>query len=193
MRTRLVFAAAAGLLAAGCNSPTESAIDGSELVFEYRLGGEGWLPYALSGSQPPGRDREQRGEWVHTSVNQERDNVFILAQDQVTNSAWLDFWLRVPVAERGDTIDLQPTEEPCDGGRPCTYAQLILNPTSAGGLAPEVCEIETGRLVLQSVSAEEVAATFSGTGTCSRGTTTRPFDVRSGALRAVLPAPGQLD
>jgi hypothetical protein len=190
---RSIAALAALLAAAACDSPTGSTPSESEVGFAYRLGtSTDWHDFQQSGNQPPGTELTTRGEWVHTLADGPRLNAFVVAQMRL-GEAWADFWMLIPMLERGDTIDLQPTATQCPEGRRCTYAQLVLNPTSAGGTGTELCQVTNGRLVLRRVNVELASATFYGTGTCTGGPAPRTFEIRDGELDAVLPPVQTID
>jgi hypothetical protein len=186
---RSIAALAALLAAAACDSPTDSTPSESEVTFAYRLGSSNsWISYEQSGNQPAGVDLTTRGEWVYAITDGPGNYSFVVAQQRITADAWVDFWVLIPLTERGDVIHLQPTDAgPCPEGQRCTYMQVILNPTATGGQPAELCEITNGEMELRRVSVEVVSATFSGTGTCTGGAAPRAFEIRNGELDAVLP------
>jgi len=187
MRLLSVAVTAACVLAAGCDSIIGSTPAETRVAFDYRLDYGEWQRYALSGGQPPDADRDTRGQWVHTSTSAMNENAFILAQKRMEDGTWADFWLSVPVLERGDTIKLQLSDQPCFGARDCVYANLVLNAATSNGAEPVICSIVTGVMVLRRVTPLAVSTTFSGVGTCFEDGRTRPFEVRDGVLHAVLP------
>ena len=195
MRILRTFAALAALLAASaCDSPTSSVPSESAVNFEYRLGDGTWRTFTSSGNQPAGADLTVRGEWVYAIADGPRTNALAVGQQRITGDTWVDFWVLIPMTERGDVIDLRPTDAgPCAEGRRCTYMQVIVNPTSAAGTVRELCEITSGEMVLRRVNVEVVSASFSGTGTCEGGPAARPFQVRNGSMDVVLPPVQEID
>ena len=185
---RAALIACLSLLAAcGSDSPTAPIAVSGTVTFNYSGGGGG--SYSATGSllSTASQATAQSTTWS-TGWKDNADGSTNIASNVAVTSTLSNFFGIIINRQTAGTATIDPN---CTSTNTtaCTDVVLFIGFTAASGNFTSVCALESGSVVIATISATKVTGTFSGTGTCVTSTgTPSTFTITNGSFDVPLQA-----